>query len=63
MLAPTTHMLHEIGGISIQDYAAAPNSMEPNSGVVRQIVMEHAPALSQRDAGLGAGARGAGHRA
>ena len=43
MLAPTTHMLHEIGGISIQDYAAALNSTEPNAGVVRQIVMEQMP--------------------
>ena len=40
MLAPSTHRLQAIGGISMQDYAAMSNGTEPNFGVVRQIVME-----------------------
>ena len=43
MLAPSTHRLQAVGGINMQDYAAMPNGAEPNSGVIRQIVMEQMP--------------------
>ena len=43
MLAPSTHRLQAVGGINMQDYAAMPNSTEPNSGVIPQIVMEQMP--------------------